>query len=344
MKGIFLSLFLTTTLLLSVTATPTARPATDTTPPLMNSVAEAPIFIGAGDIGSCPRNNQGKYLFQGTKAEATAKRVATLLPADPNMGVVFIAGDNAYGQGTKKQYAECYHPTWGRFRDRTRPVPGNHEYIRDNRPQSTWYAKDYFDYFGEERAGKRFEGYYSYNLGEWHIVALNSELRDTQQFKHMTKQKNWLREDLNNNKRPCTLAYWHRPVFSSGEHGAGQTTPGIERTMQNVWRILDEMGVDVVINGHDHHYERFNAQDADRNADPNGIVEFVVGTGGIGLRDEEIPPRNRRNSAAFDKYTWGVLKLTLHPTSYDFEFIPVSSRKPGPMFGDKSSSPVSCVE
>lgn len=344
MKVIYLTLSLTATLFLLVAALPTARSSANTAPPLKISAAQDPIFIGAGDIGSCPQNNQGKYIFNGTEAEATAKRVADLLPAASDMGVVFVAGDNAYGQGTKKQYAECYHPTWGRFRDRTRPVPGNHEYIRDHRPQSTWYAKDYFDYFGEERAGKRFEGYYSYDLGEWHIVALNSELRDTQQLKPMTKQKNWLREDLNLHRRRCTLAYWHRPVFSSGEHGAGQTTPGIERTMQDVWRILDEMGVDVVINGHDHNYERFNAQDADRNADPNGIVEFVIGTGGIGLRDQEIPPGQRRNSAAFDKYTWGVLMLTLHPTNYDFEFIPVSSRKPGPMFRDRSSTPVSCVE
>jgi hypothetical protein len=260
------------------------------------------------------------------------------------MGVVFVAGDNAYGQGAAKQYAECYDPTWGKFKDRTRPVPGNHEYIRDNRPQSTWYAKDYFDYFGEEKAGKRFEGYYSYDLGEWHIIALNSELRDTQQFNPMTKQKNWLREDLKNNKRRCTLAYWHRPVFSSGEHGAGQANPGIETTMQGVWRILDEMGVDVVVNGHDHDYERFSAQDANGRADPNGIVEFVVGTGGTSLRDEEISPAKRRNSAVFDKFTWGVLKLTLHPDSYDFEFIPVASRKSGSLFRDRSTSPVLCVE
>jgi hypothetical protein len=323
----------------------TLRSSSNPSRPLTVNAASDPIFIGAGDIGKCPQNRQGKYMPRGTKAEATAELVASLLPADPRMGVVFVAGDNAYMEGTAKQYAECYDPTWGRFKDRTRPVPGNHEFIRDGRPKAAWYARDYFDYFGEDKAGKRFEGYYSYDLGEWHIIALNSELRDTPKFKAMTKQKKWLREDLKNNRRRCTLAYWHRPIFSSGEHGTKQTpTQGVERTMLSVWRILDAMGVDVVINGHEHNYERFNAQDADRNADPNGIVEFVVGTGGVELRDKEIPPHKRQNSAAFDKFTWGVLKLTLHPTSYDFEFIPVASRKRGPLFRDRSTSPVPCVE
>jgi hypothetical protein len=260
------------------------------------------------------------------------------------MGVVFVAGDNAYQKGTTQQYAECYDPTWGRFKDRTRPVPGNHEFIRDGRPPETWFGNDYYDYFGK-RAGKKYEGYYSYDLGEWHMIAINSELKDTPQFKAMTKQLNWLRKDLKDNPRPCTLAYWHRPVFSSGEHGVNQTpTPGIERGLQNLWRMLDEMGVDVVINGHDHNYERFHPQNANRNADPNSIAEFVVGTGGEELRDKEIPFSKRRNSAAFDKFTWGVLKLTLHPNSYDYEFIPVASKQNGPMFRDRSASPVPCVE
>ncbi len=114
--------------------------------------------------------------------------------------------------------------------------------------------------------------------------------------------------------------------------------------MQSVYRFLDERGVDVVVNGHDHNYERFNAQDADGNADPHGITEFVVGTGGVELRDEEVPLAQRRNSAAFNKYTWGVLKLTLHSDSYDYEFIPVASRKNHPMFSEKNPSPVRCVE
>jgi hypothetical protein len=254
--------------------------------------------------------------------------------------VVFVAGDNAYSKGTAQQYAECYDPTWGKFKDRTRPVPGNHEYIKRGRPKAEWYGRDYFDYFGEARAGNRSEGFYSYDLGEWHIIALNSELED----EYMLRQQEWVAADLTKNKRRCTLAYWHRPLYTSGEHGQGYSTTGVDPTMRKVWRILDGMGVDVVVNGHDHHYERFNRQDADGNADNNGITEFVVGTGGTGLRDREISPAKRRNSASFDKFTWGVLKLTLHPESYEYEFHAAGTRKPGHTFSDKSQNPIPCVE
>jgi calcineurin-like phosphoesterase family protein len=305
------------------------------------ATANDPILIGAGDIGRCPQNNNGKYLPGGTMAEATAKLVASLLPPEPELGVVFVAGDNAYQQGTAKQYKECYDPTWGRFKDRTRPVPGNHEFYIQGQ-----HGIDYYTYFGES-AGKKFEGYYSYDIGEWHIIALNSELKDTPQFKAMRGQRNWLRDDLANNQRRCTLAYWHRPVFSSGHHGTQTNLHplGFDPTMVEVWRMLDEAGVDVVVNGHDHNYERFDPQNANQNPDPNGMVEFVVGTGGENLdRDDEVPVHQRRNSAAFNRVTWGVLKLTLHPDSYDFEFIPVASKPNEPMFREKSNSPVRCVE
>lgn len=304
----------------------------------------SPVLIGAGDIGSCPRSQNGNYRPQGTKAEATAALVASLLPADPDMGVVFVAGDNAYYQGTRQQYTQCYGPTWGRFKDRTRPVPGNHEYIRDGRPESAWFARDYFDYFGVARAGKRSEGFYSYDLGAWHIIALNSELRDTPTLKPFTKQLEWLRQDLASNPRRCTLAYWHRPLFTSGSHGFDASPQGVDPTMREVFRTLDRAGVDVVVNGHDHNYERFHPQDADGRADPAGITEFVVGTGGVALRDGEIPPARRRNSAAFDKLSYGVLRLTLHPDSYEYEFHTAATGQPGHVFRDKSQSPVPCVE
>jgi hypothetical protein len=328
-----------TTLILTFMAASSLLSTPSTSIRLRRPAAADPVFIGAGDIGRCLQDNKGRYIPGGTHAEATAQLVASLLPADSSMGVVFAAGDNAYQEGTAKQYAECYGPTWGRFKNRTRPVPGNHEFIKRKNLPKTWYGNDYYDYFGSS-AGRKYEGYYSYDLGEWHIIAINSELQN--QF--MTKQMAWLRNDLQNNQRRCTLAYWHRPVFSSGEHGLlQQPVRGIETELQELWRLLDEAGVDVVVNGHDHNYERFNPQDADRRPDPDGMVEFVVGTGGENLRDKEIAPGLRRNSAAFNKFTWGVLKLTLHPDSYDFEFIPVASRDGQPMFRERSSSPVQCV-
>lgn len=340
MKAIRIARLVATVLILLVLAASTLRSTPHLSPLLTVSAADDPVFIGAGDIGRCLQDDEGKYIPEGTKAEATAELVASLLPTDPDMGVVFVAGDNAYQEGTAQQYAECYDPTWGRFKDRTRPVPGNHEFIRTGRPKSTWYGVDYYAYFGKS-AGKKYEGYYSYDLGEWHIIAINSELEN----QYMTRQMAWLRKDLKNNQRRCTLAYWHRPVFSSGDHGLRQKPiPGIEQELQGLWRLLDEEGVDVVVNGHDHNYERFNPQDANRKPDPNGMVGFVVGTGGETLRDKEIPPGKRRNSAAFNKFTWGVLKLTLHPDSYDYEFIPVASRDNQPMFRERSSSPVQCVE
>lgn len=297
----------------------------------------APVFIGAGDIAYC---GNAPYVWKGSKAEATAKAVEALLPADPALGVVFTAGDNAYNEGTAEQFQKCYHPTWGRFRERTRPTVGNHEYYAKDAQNRSLYARDYFDYFGVERAGPRDKGYYSYDLGEWHILALNSELSAS----GMAEQLQWARDDIARHPRRCTLAYWHRALFTSGKYGAAAATKGINPKMRQFFRVLDGLGVDVVVSGHDHHYERFSPQDADRRPDPNGVAQFLVGTGGIGLREEELPPAQRRNSAAFDKHTWGVLKLTLHPDSYDYEFVPVASESGWPMFAEKSAAPVPCVD
>lgn len=297
-----------------------------------------PVFIGAGDIAYCGENSP--YVWQGSKAEATALAVERLLPADPSEGVVFTAGDNAYMAGTAEQFQKCYQPTWGRFRERTRPVVGNHEYLATDAHGNKLFARDYYDYFGVDRAGQRAKGYYSYDLGEWHVIALNSELSD----QLLAAQMQWAKDDLAQHRRRCTLAYWHRAVFTSGKYGAESATKGVNVKMREFFRALDGLGVDVIVNGHDHHYERFAAQDADRRPDPNGVVQFIVGTGGIPLRDEELTPARRRNSAAFDKHTWGVLKLTLHPDSYEYEFVPVASESGWPMFNDRSAAPVPCVD
>ncbi|HKY54137.1 MAG TPA: DUF4832 domain-containing protein [Anaerolineales bacterium] len=252
--------------------------------------ASDPVFVGAGDISTCGSNNND---------EATAKLL------DGISGTVFTVGDNAYPDGTAAQFADCYGPTWGRHKNRTRPSPGNHEY-------HTPGASAYYDYFGAA-AGEPGKGYYSYNLGDWHIISLNSEV----DYGAGSAQVQWLRADLAANSAVCTLAYWHRPRFSSGQHGNSSRA-------QAFWNVLYEYGVDVVLNGHDHTYERFAPQNPNGQADPNrGIREFVVGTGGAGLYPI---PGIQPNSEVRNNTTFGVLKLTLHATSYDWQFVPVAGQ------------------
>ncbi len=258
-----------------------------------------PVLVGAGDIADCKTHG----------AEQTAQLISQI------DGTVFAIGDEAYENGTADDFKNCYDPTWGAFKDRTRPATGNHEYLTPD-------ANPYYAYFGAS-AGKPGEGYYSYNLGAWHIIVLNSSIS----AKAGSRQEKWLRADLAANPSVCTLAYWHHPRFSSGYHGTHDPPP-----MEDVWRDLYQAGVDVVLNGHDHDYERFAPQDPAGNADPaRGIREFVVGTGGAPHRNVYV---RHANSEVFNTKTWGVLKLTLHPTSYDWEFIPV----PGQTFYDSGSA------
>lgn len=243
-----------------------------------------------------------------------ADATASLL--DGIEGVVFTTGDHAYDSGTAREFRNCYGPTWGRHRARTRPSPGNHDY-------RTAGAAPYYAYFGEN-AGPPGRGYYSYDVGAWHIVSLNSNLR----AEARSEQERWLRTDLVAHPTRCTLAYWHHPVFSSGPHGNSPR-------MLALWSVLYEFGVDVVVNGHDHHYERFAPQAPDGALDlSRGIREFIVGTGGADLYDVHTP---RANSEVQNDTTWGVLKLTLRAASYDWEFIPVA----GETFRDKGTA--SCV-
>jgi hypothetical protein len=258
-----------------------------------------PVFVGAGDITNCGR----------TEDESTANLL------DNITGTVFTLGDNAYPDGTLTQFNNCYGPTWGRHKSRTKPVPGNHDY-------HTAGASGYFNYFGAA-AGDPAKGYYSYNLGAWHIIALNSEISQSAG----SAQEKWLRADLAANPKTCTLAYWHKPRFSSGQHGNIAAS-------QPLWQALYDYGADVVLNGHDHTYERFAPQNPNAQADPKGIREFVVGTGGAGLYSFTS---NQPNSQIRNNTTFGVLKLTLHSTSYDWQFIPIA----GQNFSDSGSA--NCV-
>ena len=246
-------------------------------------------LVGAGDIADC--SSPG--------AEATA----ALLDGIP--GTVFTTGDNAYEDGTAAEFQDCYDPTWGRHKARTQPAAGNHEY-------HTPRASGYFEYFGAV-AGDRDEGYYSYDLGAWHIVVLNGECSEVP-CSAGSAQEEWLRADLAANATACTAAYWHQPRFSSGsQHGSSTSYTAF-------WEALYDHGVELVMNGHEHNYERFAPQTADGTADPvRGIRQIVVGTGGRNHTgfDSPIPNSEVRNDDTF-----GVLKLTLRPTSYEWEFVP----------------------
>lgn len=252
-----------------------------------------PVFVGAGDIASCD-DLAGAY--------ATAKLIEKIPAA-----TVFAAGDLAYPNGSDFDFQNCYGPTWGRFKDRTRPSPGNHEY------HSTG-ASGYVRYFGSA-AGDPTKAYYSYDLGQWHILALNSECLAVGGCDAASPQGKWLAQDLSQHPAGCTLAYFHRPLFSSG------LAHGNDVQVKPLWDILYHHGADVIISGHDHDYERFGPQDPNGKADPqHGIREFVVGTGGKNSHRffANVVP----NSESHQADTFGVLKLTLHPKSYDWQFLP----------------------
>ena len=260
------------------------------------------VLVGGGDIADCADLSG---------AEATAK----LLEKIP--GTVMAIGDLAYPSGTKEEFDNCYDKTWGRVKFRTRPAAGNHEF-------HSAAATPYFEYFGA-LAGDSKTGYYSYELGQWHIIVLNSECRDVGGGDAGSPQEKWLRADLGAHPVACTLAYWHKPLFSSG--GAHGNDP----TVKTLFQALYDANADVVVNGHDHDYERFAPQDPEGAPDPKrGIREFVAGTGGKNHRPFGEP---KPNSELRDATAFGVLKLTLKPKGYDWQFIP----EPGKGFTDSGS-------
>jgi fibronectin type 3 domain-containing protein len=263
-----------------------------------------PTIAAAGDIACDPAD----VSFAGGVGTATACRQGRTsdLLFDANLAAVLPLGDLQYEDATLAKFFGSYDQSWGRLQSIVRPVPGNHEYLTPG-------AAGYFAYFGAA-AGDASKGYYSYNIGTWHIIALNSECANTGGCGIGSPEETWLRNDLAQSTARCTLAYWHEPRFSSGFHGNDART-------SIFWSDLYAAGADIVLNGHDHNYERFAPQTPDGVAAPEGIREFVVGTGGA---EHEPPGTLQPNSEAYDGSVFGVLELTLHPTGYDWNLVPAS--------------------
>jgi hypothetical protein len=248
-----------------------------------------PVIAAAGDI-ACPDRC------------ATTKAVSDMLVAGGYTAVLAL-GDNQYEDGRLADFQRSYDPTWGRVKDKTFPSPGNHDYHDPG-------GADYYTYFGS-RAGPPGKGYYSYDMGTWHLLSLNSEANTDAQL-------SWVKADLAANHSRCTLAYWHKPVFTSGDthrHDGDHMKP--------TWDALAAGGADVVLNGHVHNYERFAPRD--------GIREFIVGTGGRGSHYGFAATASL--SEVRDNSTDGLLRLTLHPGGYDWRFLPA----PGGAFTDAGS-------
>lgn len=250
-------------------------------------------LLAAGDIAEC---------------DGDARDTADLVAG--HEGVVAPLGDLAYPVGSPENFTECYDPSWGEFRSRTRPALGNHDVMTDG-------AGGYFGYFGA-LAGPRPEGYYSYDLGEWHVVVLNSNCRFVGGCGADSAQVAWLRDDLADADTDNLLAYFHHPRVSTGAHGDTMA-------VDPMWDVLVEAGADVVVSAHDHDYQRFVPLDASEQPDPDGVRQFVVGTGGADLRafgsdSPHVEFRQREHH--------GILRLDLEDCGYRWVFLAVGSQQP----------------
>jgi hypothetical protein len=248
-------------------------------------------IVGAGDIAYCG----------GKRDTATARLLGKI------RGTVYTLGDNVYDRGTRSEFKNCYDPTWGKYKKRTKPSVGNHEYYTSG-------ARPYYDYFGA-RAGNPRKGYYAYDRGRWHIIVLNSNCGKVSCGPN-SRQANWLRNNLSNNRSKCTLAYWHHPLFASNAS---------TKSVKPFWEILYNRNADVILSAHAHSYERFAPQTpGGRKNKARGIREFVVGTGG---KPPEGPFNSRpANSQVRNDDTPGVLRLRLRSGSYAWKFVPVAGK------------------
>jgi acid phosphatase type 7 len=287
-----------------------------------SAAAADPVIAAAGDISCSPLS--GSFNAGLGTANACRQLYTSNLLDQKNYAAVLPLGDLQYENGSLANYLLSYDLSWGRFKQITRPVPGNHEY-------GTGGAAGYFDYFNgignpSGPAGDEGRGYYSYDVGDWHLVALNSNCGSVGGCGAGSPQETWLRQDLAANQSSCTLAYWHHPLFSSGSYRPGITSA------RPLFRALYENDAELVLNGHDHNYERFAPQDEAGNPDPaRGVRQFIVGTGGKSNYGQGAPIANSeaRNSDSF-----GVLELTLHPAGYEWRFVPAA----GDSFTDSGSA------
>ncbi|MBA3610978.1 MAG: metallophosphoesterase [Rubrobacter sp.] len=252
-------------------------------------------MVGAGDIADCGN----------TRDEATARLLGRI------RGTIFTLGDNVYDRGTRAEFRNCYAPSWGKYKKRTRPAAGNHEYYTNN-------AAPYYNYFGA-RAGNLNKGYYSYNRGAWHVVVLNSNCDKVDGCGTTSRQGRWLRADLARDDSKCTLAYFHHPLYASGDKVQTES-------VRPFWNMLHADGADVILAGHAHRYERFAPQTpAGVRSPKNGIRQFIVGTGGKPPSSEAGPSDD--NSQILNDNTPGVLKLNLGTASYNWKFVPIAGKK-----------------
>jgi hypothetical protein len=290
---------------------PSAQPAAveqrvDLSPSQASPDGQTFTLVGAGDIAGC-KDLEG--------ARATAKLIEKI------PGTVFAAGDLAYEKGSAAEFQNCYGTTWGEFKDRTRPTLGNHEYAEPT-------ASAYFHYWGKQ-AGDAGKGYYSFELGSWHVVALNTNCgaRDMGGCGKGSPQEEWLRKDLAWHPDACVLAYGHHALFSSGVFKSHAIHP----ELKVLWQDLYDAHAALVLAGHEHSYERFALQDPEGHAEPvNGIREIVVGTGG---KSHDPLGFAIANSEVRNTETYGVLKLTLTPGHYSWQFVP----EEGKTFTDSGS-------
>jgi len=285
------------------TASPTASPTITGTPTPTHTVTSTPtetptttpephLLIGAGDIAFC-----GEY-------EIGDDATAAIIERYPQ-AVVFTAGDNVQHEGMPDEYLNCFNPTWGRFKNRIKPSPGNHDYATND-------GAAYYEYFGEA-AGPPGLGYYSYDLGSWHIVALNSNCGKVD-CSPDSDQVQWLRQDLANSDKQCTLLYWHHPRWSSAAERGG------DGNVHSFVTVANEYGAEIIVSGHNHQYERFAPMDTSGNFAREGIRQFVTGTSNIHRYGfGSIHP----NSETRDSETLGVLLFRLFPGYYEWEFIPI---------------------